>query len=137
MEKENLETDSSHDDIISVQKGKRDREDINGESENSANKKQSVGSSIPNDVKVSSDSVVAAVEEEDKGSSNCCALCMEGADEKKNIIPHNCSQCKKDAWVICDLCNESRLSRACPMCNGDYVSACICIIIYTKYASLV
>ena len=51
-----------------------------------------------------------------------CALCMEGADEGKTIIPHNCPRCKEGAWAICDLCNESRLSRACPMCNGDYVS---------------
>ena len=45
---------------------------------------------------------------------------MESESEGRQILPHSCPQCIKGAWVICDLCNESRLSRLCPICNGEY-----------------
>jgi len=45
-----------------------------------------------------------------------CVICFENS----SIIKHQCRTCKPDAWQICELCNESRLSRQCPFCNGDY-----------------
>lgn len=51
---------------------------------------------------------------------NSCAICMETPESGKNISFHSCPTCKKDAWKICEVCNESRLSRSCPICNGDY-----------------
>jgi hypothetical protein len=45
-----------------------------------------------------------------------CGICFENS----SIIKHQCRTCKPDAWQICELCNESRLSRQCPFCNGDY-----------------
>jgi len=99
---------------------KRDRED-NAEVEQSLNKRQSVESTPT--ASDASRSVPDNTADDNKDTDrNTCALCMEGDSDKKTIIAHSCPRCKEDAWVICDICNESRLSRACPMCNGDYVS---------------
>ena len=46
-----------------------------------------------------------------------CAICFES---DKLLEGHGCATCKKDSWKICESCNESRLSRTCPICAGDY-----------------
>lgn len=46
-----------------------------------------------------------------------CAICFES---EKLLEVHGCATCKKDSWKICESCNESRLSRTCPICAGDY-----------------
>lgn len=55
-----------------------------------------------------------------EATPTACAICFEGHNDGKTIMDHQCSQCKAGAWYICELCNESRLSRTCPLCNGDY-----------------
>jgi hypothetical protein len=60
-------------------------------------------------------------EAEKKGEDVLCIVCMEGnSDENPLLEAHQCDQCKKDAWRICVCCNESILSRACPVCRGNY-----------------
>jgi hypothetical protein len=50
-----------------------------------------------------------------------CVVCMESDSTDRPLLPnHNCSQCSKHAWKICVCCNESLLSRICPMCRGNY-----------------
>jgi hypothetical protein len=128
MEKENTSvgdgTPQSQQDVPDVG-GKRERDD-NFAADSAANKKQIVEAPATSSVDSSNvivETIDEAEEQKTESESDVCALCMEGAVENKVIIPHNCPRCRKDAWVICDLCNESRLSRSCPMCNGDYVSA--------------
>lgn len=53
-------------------------------------------------------------------SSDNCAICLEGAAEEKELMEHNCPQCTKGAWRICEPCNDAILSRRCPVCHGDY-----------------
>jgi superfamily II helicase len=59
-------------------------------------------------------------EEGNANTNLVCAICLESGTEDNKLISHQCSQCKKDAWKICDNCNQTRLSRLCPICNGDY-----------------
>ena len=47
-----------------------------------------------------------------------CAICFEG--ERTVLERHGCDQCKPGAWHICEICNDSLLSRTCPFCKGDY-----------------
>ena len=50
-----------------------------------------------------------------------CILCMEeGSVESPLLSEHQCAQCNKDAWKICACCNETILSRTCPVCRGNY-----------------
>jgi rRNA maturation protein Nop10 len=65
---------------------------------------------------------VEVQDEEDEGEEEVvCSLCMEpGTEDCKLLKEHQCPQCSKDAWKICQTCNESLLSRTCPVCRGDY-----------------
>lgn len=50
-----------------------------------------------------------------------CIVCMEeGSAESPLLDVHQCGQCSKDAWRICACCNETILSRTCPVCRGNY-----------------
>jgi hypothetical protein len=70
-----------------------------------------------NNTTADQDSNQASSEEEEE----ICSLCMEPATADCPILPeHQCPQCAKDAWKICQTCNESLLSRTCPVCRGDY-----------------
>ena len=65
--------------------------------------------------------------EEDTGEKeDVCVLCMRNSGElaqaQSLFCPeHSCMQCKKDAWKICELCEENCLSRKCPVCRGEVV----------------
>lgn len=49
---------------------------------------------------------------------NLCAVCK---DPEMTVLPsHSCPSCSKDAWKICEECNEKFLSRICPICRADY-----------------
>lgn len=50
-----------------------------------------------------------------------CIVCMEGNSAERPLLDiHQCGQCSKEAWKICACCNESILSRTCPVCRGNY-----------------
>lgn len=49
-----------------------------------------------------------------------CSICLEPGTDQNPIVPHGCPKCNKDAWKICECCNETRLSRNCPMCRSEY-----------------
>ena len=50
-----------------------------------------------------------------------CALCLLGpADGLRLQEIHQCSQCKPNAWRICEPCENNILSGSCPICHGDY-----------------
>ena len=49
-----------------------------------------------------------------------CVLCMETVGDEKLLVDHQCPQCVHGAWKICHSCNESLLSRTCPVCRSDY-----------------
>lgn len=50
-----------------------------------------------------------------------CIVCMEeGSTESPLLESHQCGQCSKNAWKICACCNETILSRICPVCRGNY-----------------
>jgi hypothetical protein len=53
-------------------------------------------------------------------NEDTCILCMEAGSEEKQLMNHQCGQCAADAWKICVCCNETLLSRACPVCRSDY-----------------
>jgi hypothetical protein len=63
---------------------------------------------------------IDTTDKDKKDNSSICAICLESGNEENQLLSHQCSQCKKDAWKICDTCNQTRLSRLCPICNGDY-----------------
>jgi len=47
-----------------------------------------------------------------------CNICME---TEITLLPsHNCTRCKPDAWLVCEICDQNLLSRTCPYCNQDY-----------------
>lgn len=67
--------------------------------------------------------LAAEAPEEKKGKAEEarveCAICLsEGSDVE--IRDHDCSTCKKGAWMICESCHNHILSRACPVCKGHY-----------------
>ena len=43
-----------------------------------------------------------------------CIICM---DENCKTINHTCTNCKKNAWVICENCNQQL--EKCPICRAD------------------
>lgn len=49
-----------------------------------------------------------------------CAICLEGENEGKELFDHNCPRCTKGSWRVCEPCNDTLLSRRCPICHGDY-----------------
>jgi len=49
-----------------------------------------------------------------------CSVCLENHSESNHVIDHQCGSCTKDAWKICEECNEKLLSRTCPFCRLDY-----------------
>jgi len=49
-----------------------------------------------------------------------CSVCLENPSESNQVIDHQCGSCTKDAWKICEECNEKLLSRTCPFCRLDY-----------------
>ena len=52
---------------------------------------------------------------------NMCIVCMEEHSSEHPLLEeHQCGQCSKTAWKICVCCNDSLLSRICPICRGDY-----------------
>lgn len=58
-----------------------------------------------------------------------CILCMEeGSVESPLLNEHQCAQCNKDAWKICACCNETILSRICPVCRGNYAPILLHVI---------
>ncbi len=58
-----------------------------------------------------------------------CILCMEeGSVESPLLNEHQCAQCNKDAWKICACCNETILSRTCPVCRGNYAPILLHVI---------
>jgi hypothetical protein len=55
------------------------------------------------------------------GDEKKCSICFEGAPTVKLLDKHNCSTCTSDAWAVCELCDDSFRSRACPFCKNDYL----------------
>ena len=49
-----------------------------------------------------------------------CAICLSEASEDVEMRDHECSTCKKGAWMICESCHNHILSRACPVCKSHY-----------------
>lgn len=54
-----------------------------------------------------------------------CAVCMRDVNELMTaecpmMDEHNCPQCNKASWKICEECEETVLSRKCPVCRGEY-----------------
>lgn len=49
-----------------------------------------------------------------------CSVCLENHSESNHVIDHQCGSCSRDAWKICEECNEKLLSRTCPFCRLDY-----------------
>lgn len=54
-----------------------------------------------------------------------CVVCMRNISELQEadcpMMPeHNCKQCNKASWKICEECEETFLSRKCPVCIGEY-----------------
>lgn len=87
---------------------KEDRTDV---IESPATKRQKVDQNVEN-----------AAEDASTGSDDCvCIVCMESdCSDRPLLEEHQCKQCSKDAWKICACCNDSILSRTCPVCRGDY-----------------
>lgn len=83
--------------------------DESEETENSKRAKQSPAEDAPDQG------------DEIKDKEEQCIVCMEPNSEENPLLEtHQCAQCKKDAWRVCVSCNETLLSRACPVCRGNY-----------------
>jgi hypothetical protein len=68
-----------------------------------------------------------------------CIVCMESGNSENPLMEsHQCTQCVKGAWRICVCCNETRLSRLCPVCRGDYAPLVLYIMpgLYSKILKL-
>ena len=52
----------------------------------------------------------------------CCAVCYKSSDEtdEKRLRKHGCATCTVGAWLICEECHNSLLSRDCPLCRSPY-----------------
>lgn len=59
-----------------------------------------------------------------------CCICMSSEDLLPN---HGCNQCKENAWSICKACHKSRLSRQCPICNGDYAPSILYLLPWLQF----
>jgi len=58
-----------------------------------------------------------------------CSLCLNHSSSENPLLPsHQCPQCKKDAWKLCQCCHELLLSRSCPICRGDYAPIVMCTV---------
>ena len=57
-----------------------------------------------------------------------CAICgiETDNDEFQLLDSHKCPVCSKDAWHICEVCDEALLSRTCPICRSDYAPLILC-----------
>ena len=57
-------------------------------------------------------------------ASRHCCICIrteEDNDEENFLLPfHNCPTCVRGAWDICEECDDSCLSRQCPICRNNY-----------------
>lgn len=49
-----------------------------------------------------------------------CSICFEEGTLINAIIPHGCTKCNLDSWSVCQSCNDTLLSRKCPMCRSEY-----------------
>lgn len=54
-----------------------------------------------------------------------CVLCFRNAEELEAadsplMQTHSCPQCNKTSWSICEECEETCLSRKCPVCRSPY-----------------
>ena len=59
-----------------------------------------------------------------------CCICLSSDDLLPN---HGCKQCKENAWSICKSCHVSRLSRQCPICNGDYAPSILYLLPWLQF----
>ena len=96
---------------------------MNQGSTNKTERDEEVEEGIEQPVKKSKPSV-DSVEESPAGIENredMCVVCMETNNSERPLLPeHQCSQCRKGAWKICVCCNDSILSRTCPVCRSNY-----------------
>jgi hypothetical protein len=93
---------------------KENEEDYINDAEENPTKKQKVDAGEPEGAE--------DVEDGSEGSEETvCIVCMEpDCSDRPLLDEHQCSQCNKDAWKICACCNDSILSRTCPVCRGNY-----------------
>jgi len=63
-------------------------------------------------------------------SEESCCICLSSDDLLPN---HGCNQCKENAWCICKSCHFSRLSRQCPICNGDYAPSILYLLPWLQF----
>lgn len=87
--------------------GKRPRSDEEDEGEGE-------GEGQKNALESGSNDIVSKIEKRE------CSICMEDNNQITLLPSHNCSQCKKDSWLVCEICDQNLLSRTCPFCNQDY-----------------
>jgi len=64
------------------------------------------------------------------GNEDSCCICLSSDDLLPN---HGCNQCKEKAWSICKSCHCSRLSRQCPICNGDYAPSILYLLPWLQF----
>ena len=61
--------------------------------------------------------------EEEIDSTAACSICFENASAANALLSsHQCNTCKREAWNVCEVCNEALLSRVCPFCKADYAA---------------
>jgi len=61
--------------------------------------------------------------EEEIDTIAACSICFENASAANALLSsHQCNTCKKEAWNVCEVCNEALLSRVCPFCKADYAA---------------
>jgi len=86
---------------------------------------------VPTPSDVESTAVVVPASSTESGDQReaVCIVCMEeGSAESPLLESHQCGQCSKDAWKICACCNETILSRICPVCRGNYAPICLHVV---------
>jgi len=62
---------------------------------------------------------------EEKDDAIHCVLCFKtteelAADDVLLLATHSCIRCNKESWRICEACEDTVLSRKCPVCRGEY-----------------
>jgi hypothetical protein len=68
--------------------------------------------------------IISTVDENEDSVANLrlCILCREPdrSPDCPLLESHGCPRCAKDAWRICEACDDRILARSCPVCRSDY-----------------
>lgn len=64
--------------------------------------------------------VLSGTKRPDRSQQECAICYIDATDEGCKMMAHGCKTCARDAWVICEACDDRLLGYICPLCNQPY-----------------